>query len=152
MKTSYLSVDRDDKAYMTVVNLLYEGRIKFHPYEPLRTEFFQLDHDRAKSKVDHPQFNADGSPGSKDVADAWVGAIHACVHGMEVGGVVLPELANEIRSATHHHPAPYEGGGDFSWVVPKKYRKSVADDIEVQKIGPSLGDGAPEGGPDDEPF
>ena len=64
------SVDRTDAQYLTLVNLLFEERISMYHYEPFSEELFDLIHDRARRKVDHPV------GGSKDVSDALVGAIH----------------------------------------------------------------------------
>lgn len=78
----YLSVDRSDKPYLSLVEIMYEGRLKFYNYPILRHEIFNLIHDRVRRKVDHPKtvgdssYNGKGSDvGSKDVADGLCGAI-----------------------------------------------------------------------------
>lgn len=71
----YLSVDRTDKAYLDLVQIMYEGRFKFYDYPVFRKEIFNVVHDRARRKVDHLKTNQDGSVGTKDVADAVSGAL-----------------------------------------------------------------------------
>jgi len=139
--TGYMSVDRDDKAYITMVNLLGEGRLRLYPYEPLRKEVFSLEHDRAKSKVDHPKVNSDGSRGSKDVADALVGALFDCVSGVDTAGAGRREALDAIFPVGPTMGRRYEGGLDFSWVVPTEYRDKKGVEIEVVRVGASLGTG-----------
>lgn len=50
----YLSVDRSDEQYLTFIEMLYEGRIKWYHYKPAEDELFNLIHFRDKKKVDHP--------------------------------------------------------------------------------------------------
>lgn len=69
------SVDRDDKAYLQVCDLIDEKRLRFYDYPVMRDEFFDLDHDAEKRKVDHPKTRENGEPGSKDVTDGLVGAV-----------------------------------------------------------------------------
>jgi hypothetical protein len=71
----YQSVDRNDKAYVDTVTLLYEERIEMYEYEPLKEELFTVLHDRRRRKVDHPKTLADGTLGRKDVSDSLCGAI-----------------------------------------------------------------------------
>lgn len=79
----YLSVDRSDKSYLDLVELMYEGRVRFYDYPILRYELFNLIHYRDRHKVDHPKtvtgsysYNGKGAGvGSKDVADALCGMI-----------------------------------------------------------------------------
>lgn len=85
----YQSVDRTDKAYLDLVEIMYEGRLKMYDYPILRYELFNLIHYRDKRKVDHPKvvssdptgvgaasYNGKGSGvGSKDTADSLCGAI-----------------------------------------------------------------------------
>ena len=54
IETESLSVDRNDQAYLALVNLYYEGRIEHYDYAPYRKELFDLIHDRKRRKVDHP--------------------------------------------------------------------------------------------------
>lgn len=65
-----LSVDRTMAPYDLLKTSLYEGRIHFYEYRPLIKELQELEHDRVKRKVDHPQ------KGSKDVSDAVAGIVY----------------------------------------------------------------------------
>ena len=135
-KTAYLSVDKTDKPYVSVVNLLNEGRLKMYPYEPLRLEFFSLDHDRAAGKVDHPNINSDGSRGSKDVADAVVGAVFDCVSGEEMKQEDRVAMAQEVRVvAPNMTSRRYGGGADFDWLLPKEYQGKVDIEVEERETG-----------------
>lgn len=69
-ETDFLSVDRNDKPYMALVNLFYEDQIELYSYEPFENEFFSLIHYRDQGKVDHPSNNA------KDTSDAICGAVY----------------------------------------------------------------------------
>lgn len=87
----YLSVDRTDKPYLDLVEIMYEKRIKLYDYPILRYELLNLLHDRIRRKVDHPkvvtddgfvEYDGKGNDGvtgtrvgSKDVADSLCGAI-----------------------------------------------------------------------------
>jgi len=62
-----LSVDRTMGPYDLLKTALYEDRLHYYEYEPLLQELRELEHDRAKKKVDHPL------RGSKDVSDAVAG-------------------------------------------------------------------------------
>ena len=63
------SVDRTDEAYLTLVDYIYQGRIKFPRHQTFEKELFNLIHFRQQRKVDHP------SDGSKDVSDSVAGSI-----------------------------------------------------------------------------
>jgi hypothetical protein len=81
---AYRSVDKPgtDKAYLDLVEIMYEGRLKFYDSPILRHELFNLIHYRDKRKVDHPKavkdstYTGKGSDeGSKDVSDSLAGAV-----------------------------------------------------------------------------
>lgn len=87
----YQSVDKTDKAYLDLVEIMYEGRFKTYDYPIFRYELFNLVHYRDKRKVDHlktiavDQSLGAGSGeayagkgtgiGSKDSSDAVAGAV-----------------------------------------------------------------------------
>lgn len=82
----YQSVDRNDEAYLSLVEIMYEGRLKFYDYPILRHEIFNLIHNREKRKVDHPKtvndsiYNGKGeNVGSKDVSDSLCGSIFSAL-------------------------------------------------------------------------
>lgn len=64
-----LSVDRTMGPYDLLKSALYEDRLYYYDYPELLRELRELEHDRAKRKVDHPL------RGSKDVADALAGIV-----------------------------------------------------------------------------
>jgi len=120
-----VSVDKDDKMWLDVCDLLYESRVQLYPYSPLETEFFSLDHDTDKHKVDHPAKNEDGSPGSKDVADAWVGAIFSCINKSDHRGLQVKEMLDSVDisfAADDSDETP-----DMSWVVGDPKRKGLTE-------------------------
>ena len=85
-------MDRTDKPYLDLVEIMYEKRIKLYDYPILRYELLNLLHDRIRRKVDHPKVVTDDGfvdyegkgndggvtgtrVGSKDVSDSLCGAI-----------------------------------------------------------------------------
>jgi len=95
-ETDTQSVDRTSKPYISVRQVMNEGRMAV-PYpqgygpnrwgsveEALRrvilfNELAGLEHDVDRDKIDHRDKNPDGSQGSKDIADALVGASFTCL-------------------------------------------------------------------------
>ena len=65
-----LSVDREMGPYEMLKAAFYERRVSMYYYEPALNELRQLEHDRTKNKVDHPDV------GSKDVSDAMAGVAY----------------------------------------------------------------------------
>ncbi len=94
LEVAQVSVDKNDKAYLDLVVMLYELRLKMYNYPVFHKELFNLVHDRNRRKVDHPKTNDDGTVGSKDVADSLVGAIQ---------GALLSDYVDTY----------YDGIGDF---------------------------------------
>jgi len=74
------SVDKYDAPYMSLRTAIYENRIYYYEYEPFMGEMRNLERDADTSKIDHPKWNEDGSPGSKDVSDAAAGVVHLCIN------------------------------------------------------------------------
>ena len=77
LNVGYQSVDRSDKAYLDLVEIIYEKRLRLYDYPILRHELFNLIHYRDRRKVDHPKvvtettYTGKGSEvGSKDASDA----------------------------------------------------------------------------------
>ena len=95
----YRSVDRNDKAYLDLVEIMYEGRLRVYDYPILRHELFNLIHYRDKRKVDHPKvvmgssYAGKGSQeGSKDLSDSLCGAVANCLE------FSISEGADELRT------------------------------------------------------
>jgi hypothetical protein len=90
-----LSVDRTDNPYMTLRNALFERRLYYPDFAPVRDELLDLQHDSDRGKVDHPQIASNGGPGRKDVADALCGSVFTalthedCKH--YASSVIIPE-------------------------------------------------------------
>ena len=70
MMTVVTSVDKTTAPYEALREAIYDQRIALYPNEVLQSELNELEHDRAKKKVDHPP------NGSKDVSDAVCGAYY----------------------------------------------------------------------------
>ena len=104
--------------WIDVCNLMYENRFKFYEYAPFETEWFSLDHDANKHKVDHPKKNDDGSVGSKDVADAIVGAVFNCLYDVSKN----PSYRIKQNLDSFNIVQMEEEGVDMSWVIPRGYR------------------------------
>ena len=80
INADYLSVDRNDEAYLSFVNMVFEDRVRIYRYLPFEQELFNLVHNRARRKVDHPM------NGSKDVADGVAGSIFNALTFSETTG------------------------------------------------------------------
>lgn len=127
-----LSVDRDDKQYLQAVDLLNESRLDMYHYEALEAEFFNLDHDLIKRKVDHPEKLETGEKGSKDIADGLVGAIHNCLSDVNnqvtlSSSDILSSLRTPSREKKHAVVPMEKGMGnilthDKTYTLPKKYK------------------------------
>lgn len=65
----YRSVDKTDEAYLTMVDYIYQGRVKFPQHDIFEKELFGVVHYRTKRKVDHLL------DGSKDLSDSAVGSL-----------------------------------------------------------------------------
>jgi len=86
----HLSVDKDITPYTITKNAFYDSRMMMYEYEPVLTEFSQLEKNSEVNKVDHPP------QGSKDVADAVTGAtFQAFNHELKLS-------ADEIKARLPH--------------------------------------------------
>jgi len=64
MEAKIISVDRTDKQYIYMKDIILNNGVYFYEYEPFRKEFFNLHHNMGEGFVDHP------ASGSKDISDA----------------------------------------------------------------------------------
>lgn len=78
IRSSVISMDKDDAAYMNLRRSLYQDRIMYPNNEILVTELTQLDKDETTGKIDHP------AKGSKDISDALAGAWYAAVRSRAI--------------------------------------------------------------------
>ena len=74
-----LSLDRDDKAYTTVIQMYYTETLKHPEHRRYPEELFNLIWFRERHKVDHPLKFDNDSIGDKGVTDALVGAVYNAV-------------------------------------------------------------------------
>jgi hypothetical protein len=84
-----LSLDKNDIPYVTFRNAVYEQRVEYYMYAPLIKEAAELEHNRIRKKVDHPE----GDSFSKDVSDAAAGCLFKC---LEEGS--QPEPAKSVEA------------------------------------------------------
>lgn len=68
-----LSVDKTPHPYLTLRQVISEGRLKAPRHNLLLSEMTSLEYDIVNKKIDHPK------DGSKDCADALCGAVYSCV-------------------------------------------------------------------------
>lgn len=74
--TQLVSVDRTDTPYLNLRSSILENRINMYDHSILYRELSDLEYDRARGKVDHPETTVNNEPGSKDVADGICGACY----------------------------------------------------------------------------
>lgn len=78
IESRVLSLDREDKQYVSFRSAFMERRISMYSYMPFVNEVLDLYHDIRKKKVDHPMVGSNGLPGAKDVSDAAAGSFWNC--------------------------------------------------------------------------
>lgn len=136
---AYRSVDRNDKAYLDLVEIMYEKRLKMYDYPILRHELFNLVHDRARRKVDHPKttkgntdYSGKGSDvGSKDVSDSLAGAI---ANALEI------DLSKETKRDSTFNDfifinSELADSGDSQGLVDRMIEKEIDDIIDSYSDG-----------------
>lgn len=69
----YQSVDKNDEAYLLLVDYMYANNVKFPYNDEFERNMFNLVHFREKKKVDHT------STGAKDVSDSVAGSLFNAV-------------------------------------------------------------------------
>jgi len=65
----YRSVDKTDEAYLTMIDYIYQDRVKFPQHDVFEEELFGVVHYRTRRKVDHLL------DGHKDLSDSAVGSL-----------------------------------------------------------------------------
>lgn len=98
IKADRQSVDRDDSQYLQFVDILIENRFRMYNYPLFEKEFFNLLHDADKGKVDHPEYNEDGTEGTKDVSDAIVGSTSLSLEQSKMSLATPEEIVDLHRS------------------------------------------------------
>ena len=74
IRSDVLSVDKDNKCYDDLKDVIYEDRFVSHYYKPFIEEAIELEHTDA-GKIDHP------AEGSKDVSDAVAAVVYKLISG-----------------------------------------------------------------------
>ncbi len=121
----YASVDRNDKAYTDLIEIMYEDRLEIYDYEPFRVELFSLIHNREKKKVDHGKENVDGSAGSKDTTDAVSGVVHGILSSTfssasVYNGIDDFRMANPVSSSFYIGHGNYQEKGNVSDLIDRE--------------------------------
>jgi hypothetical protein len=99
----YQSVDRNDKAYVDTVTLLYEERIEMYDYTPFREEIFTVVHDRKRRKIDHTKTSCFLGDTEIKLLDGITARIEDLVgrEGLELygclpDGTIVPTVASKV--------------------------------------------------------
>jgi len=135
----YLSVDRFPEAYLQFRDLVQEQQWCCHRNEFLHFELANLEYDKVKNKIDHPEkvinivFMKDGDTeevvlkGSKDMADGVAGSVKSVIEDNKIP-VDTEKMRRAMSSVTKITTQPTE---DAWWLT----RKAVEDDEKpIQKI------------------
>lgn len=103
---AYQSVDRTDKAYLDLVEIMYEGRLRMYDYPIFRQEIFNVVHYRDKRKVDHLKTNPDGCllgnteirllNGKVCTIESLVGKSGFEVYGCDSAGSFVPARVSKV--------------------------------------------------------
>lgn len=136
---AYRSVDRNDKAYLDLVEIMYEKRIKLYDYPILRYELFNLIHDRGRRKVDHPKttkgnsdYSGKGSDvGSKDVSDSLAGAV---ANALEVNLNEENMKVGTLSDFLYVNNGRMRNNGMKTRFNDNSYGKSVVDELIDKEI------------------
>jgi hypothetical protein len=100
----YLSVDRTPEPYISFRDLVHEGRWICHKNNMLHFELSNLEYDKDKQKIDHPdkiptiEFLDDGGTrdvvmvGSKDMSDATVGSVYSAIQDSPAQPITLDQV------------------------------------------------------------
>lgn len=105
-----VSIDKTTEPYDTLKTTMYEDRFRMAPHSVALREFRYLQRvpkSGGRVKIDHPKKNPDGTPGSKDVADAVAGVVYALTK--KVPGRPLEPIMSSRES--------FDEKVDDSWVT-----------------------------------
>jgi hypothetical protein len=100
MDSYLLSVDRTDKPYLFLKEKIIKGQLEFYHYARFEFELFNLIHDMANKKVDHPpkQKNKQPKDGGwgKDISDAICGLVYTIFIKEGINDVEINPLLKTI--------------------------------------------------------
>lgn len=129
----YLSLDRTVEPYISFRDLVHEGRWVCHRNNMLHFELSNLEYDKDKQKIDHPdkistiEFLDGGGTkdvvmmGSKDMSDATVGSVYSAIQDSPAQPVTTDQvrkIAEVMRRATV--------GVDDNWVLDRNQAPTSA--------------------------
>ena len=115
-KATILSLDRDDKGYMTFRNALVEKRISMIDCNELTKEITALERNATTGKIDHPVQTTSKVDGKitksvgKDISDSLCGAIYNATISVDINeldrleGAILTS-GNSTLLTTYENPA-----------------------------------------------
>ena len=106
LETLMNSVDRKKDSYHMLRSAILEGRLKVPKNNILYKELVFLKEDA--KKVDHPDTNPDGTPGSKDMADALANAIFVANTKMEFLPYLDHSFVDELDELYDDDENPFE--------------------------------------------
>jgi hypothetical protein len=96
VEAEVVSVDKTTEPYDCLKAAMYEDRFRMPAHSVALREFRFLQRvpkAGGKIKIDHPKKNPDGTPGSKDVADAIAGVVYALTQKTP-GRPIIPMLSS----------------------------------------------------------
>jgi len=122
-----LSCDRSPcEPYLMTRSAVNEQRVTMYAHDHLIQELSELEHDTDAEKVDHPAKRADGTPGSKDVADALAGVVYHCMTDHRSAarvGDVMPNFAPSLAKSQAR--AISTASGKVDWNALDNERRSI---------------------------
>lgn len=137
----YLSVDRFPEAYTQFRDLAQDGLWSFYENKFLHFELVNLEYDKDKNKIDHPEkvvtivYMKDGDAqevvlkGSKDIADGVVGSVKSVIDDNDIP-VDFERMRKAISSATRSTAAPTE---ENLWWLDRKASEEIEGQVEPRK-------------------
>jgi hypothetical protein len=143
LEAEVVSVDKTTEPYDVLKAAMYEDRFRMQRHTVALQEFRTLQRVPSrggKVKIDHPKRNPDGTPGSKDVADAVAGVVYSLTQ--RVPGRPMPPMMSTREG--------FDEKQDNSWVTDG--RTLVRTESKGPKkppsiTGPTKGGGGGQGGP-----
>lgn len=109
IKAEMLSVDRDRKAYDSLLSIIYRQNLEMYEHSILLRELEELEESEDGKKIDHPvkslrraKFEDQVDSGSKDLSDALAGSVLKSILASAPSLPLMPSLGKT------HHPADAE--------------------------------------------
>jgi hypothetical protein len=131
---SRVSFGLSDSPYLQVIECLYENRLNYYNYPPLKKEFFNLLWDQDKHEVDHLEELEDGSPGYKDISDSWVCAVDCCIKNSDFSNI---DRKNAMDNAIVFNKSLKNDSIEDDWIFGDYKLKNKVNNVSI--IGDELG-------------